>query len=278
MDNTAHTTYWLLWLAAATTLAISTYHPLHLGFLTGITYAVTRTKTKNVNTYLALAAYLGATAFLINALLVRQGTTTLAEIPPFIPLLAGPITLESLAFGCAAGLMLAAIILAFGAFSENVSPDALIRALPRSFGQTATALAIGLRFTPAITTDARAILAAQRSRGLRVSTGPVSQRMRGYRSILTPLYANAFERAHHLAESLESRGYSQRRSRYAHTNWHPRLLLGAALALASIATVAVLSATGAFSYWPYDGTPMPPPDMRYLAACVALLSPLITKP
>ncbi len=274
MDNNAHTTYWILWLLAATLLAINTYHPLHLTLLFLVLFTVSVSSTQKTKQYLAMGVFIGATPLLVNFLLVHHGTTILFTMPPSLPLIGGPLTQESLVFGFTTGLMLASIVVAFGVFSENVSPDALVRVFPGSLAQTATALAIGLHFIPAVSRDGHAILAAQRSRGLNVSTGPLHQRMQGYAAIILPIFSNSFERAHHLAESLESRGYTSRRSRYVTNRWAGYLAFGAPLSIAAICTAFVLSVAGQLSYWPYEATPLPSLNVGYVLASLMLLSPL----
>ncbi len=72
--------------------------------------------------------------------------------------------------------------------------------------EAAMMLSIALRFVPTLLDEARRIRDAQLCRGARLQ-GSVGQRVKGFSSMLIPLFASALRRADNLALAMEARGY-----------------------------------------------------------------------
>lgn len=131
---------------------------------------------------------------------------------PRVPLLQfGPLTLwrEGLRYGLAQSLRFIGLSLAGLAVAVSTPPDRLhaaLRALRVPFGLALMA-STALRFLPEITRELRTVRRARAARGRPVwRRGPLAW-MRLELSLLRPVVARAWRRAHNLAESLDARGF-----------------------------------------------------------------------
>jgi len=134
-----------------------------------------------------------------------------AEQPRVALLQLGPLTLwrEGLRYGLAQSLRFVALSLGGLAVAVSTPPERLhaaLRALRVPFGLALMA-STALRFLPEITRELRTVRRARAARGR-----PAWQRsplawLRLELSLLRPVVARAWRRAHHLAESLDARGF-----------------------------------------------------------------------
>jgi len=97
---------WLVWSIAAVTVALVTDNPVYRGLVALVALDVLLTwlppgrRLRSLAVAVALAAALAA---LINLLASHTGADVFARLPDGLPLVGGPLTLESLAFGGALG-------------------------------------------------------------------------------------------------------------------------------------------------------------------------------
>lgn len=191
---------------------------------------------------LAAAGGIGTAVLAFNALFAWQGATPLWEAPFRVALLGRPrLTIEALAWGATAGAQLAATVLALGAATVAVPPEALNRAmetigLPPSL---ARAGGLALRLVPDTTRDAEAMRDALRVRGVDTST------VRGASRTLVPLAARSLDRAQVAEEALLVRGYDPSRQ---DTSWP--LVGWLALLGATIAGLVAFLGTGRPPFYP----------------------------
>lgn len=73
--------------------------------------------------------------------------------------------------------------------------------------EMAMMMSIALRFIPTLTDETNKIMKAQVSRGADYDTGTVINRMRGYITVLIPLFVSSFKRADELATAMDARCY-----------------------------------------------------------------------
>ena len=73
--------------------------------------------------------------------------------------------------------------------------------------EMAMILSIALRFIPSIAEETDKIMKAQASRGAKYDTGRFTDRIRGYMTVLIPLFISAFKRAEDLSYAMEARCY-----------------------------------------------------------------------
>ncbi len=73
--------------------------------------------------------------------------------------------------------------------------------------EMAMMMAIALRFVPTLVEETDKIMKAQASRGAEYDTGNLLVRIRGYITVLVPLFVSAFKRAEELAIAMDARCY-----------------------------------------------------------------------
>ena len=73
--------------------------------------------------------------------------------------------------------------------------------------EMAMMMSIALRFIPTLTDETNKIMKAQVSRGADYDTGTVINRMRGYITVIIPLFVSSFKRADELATAMDARCY-----------------------------------------------------------------------
>ena len=131
------------------------------------------------------------------------------HLPSWLPgiRIGGPVTLERLESALSEGLIIATVIIIFGAANSVTSPKKLLRTLPTFIHQLGTTLVIATSVFPQLITSIQRIKRAQYLR---------SGRKPSTLSVGIPLLEESLTRAVSLAESMESRGFgiSKRTSRY----------------------------------------------------------------
>jgi energy-coupling factor transport system permease protein len=204
-----HAAAWLVWMGSILVILSTTRNPWYVGLVLAA-IAVVRTAIQRVNPA-APALPISITRFglwvvcfsaLFNALSVHFGDTVLAVIPPAIPFLGGPITLEALVYGFVNGLILTALFAAATVFNQAVTVRQLIRLMPRVFFPVAVMMAIAVTFVPVTLRHYHDIREAQAVRG---------HRLRGWRDwlpLVLPLLVGGLERALQLAEAMTARGFA----------------------------------------------------------------------
>lgn len=201
----------LPWIAVVTVLAFALSHPAYLGALAVATWAVVAISAPwdSARSYLLFALAGGAMIMMINPLFGQMGTTALWHSPAIAGL--GPlvVTAESIAFALGMASRLAAVAGAFALYSLSVDQDALFRLLAPFSPRSAILMALSVRLLPTMTRDMGRIMDAQRSRGRRLDSGRLRQRVAARIPILDSLLATSLERAVGIAESMESRGYGR---------------------------------------------------------------------
>ena len=77
-------------------------------------------------------------------------------------------------------------------------------------------ISIALRFVPTLAEEGEKIIKAQSARGANLDTGGFIEKIKGFMTILIPLFVNSIKRAYELAMALEARSYgsSEKRTKY----------------------------------------------------------------
>ncbi len=210
MRQPLHPLSWALWLLAGLTLLSITRNPFYLLFILiwiGVIGATVR--LVGLTTYRSplispwrLGLFVIPVTMLINALNVHIGATILWRLPPSIPLIGGPITLESLTYGALNGLVLTAIYALVVLVNQVLPVRAIVGLVPRAYYPLAVVITIALTFAPLTVRQIQAIREAQAVRG---------QQLRGLRDwgpLFLPLLLSGLERALHLAEAMTARGFA----------------------------------------------------------------------
>lgn len=153
------------------------------------------------------------------------GTETLVTFGPF------RATRPGLYFGAGMGLRLGLMIFAGLIFLACTPVEEFSRGLT-SLGlpfAVSFALSLSFRLAPLFGDTIRAILDAQRARGLKTEGG--LGRLKAYVPLLAPVFAGALRRADLLAIALESKGFGRPGRRGSLYDWRAGLRDGLALAL-----------------------------------------------
>lgn len=159
------------------------------------------------------------------------------------PLIWG-VSQESLAFGLATFLKLAAMMLAGLVLLATTRVEELFLGLVklRLPYSAAFAFALALRWVPEIFATAQRVKEAQEVRGLEMESGPPWTRLKRHLPLLVPIFLLTLRRSQAMAWALESRGFQMRRERTYLLKLHlgPRDWLALAAAAAFLALFITL--------------------------------------
>ena len=198
---------WLFWFLGAATLPLVTRNPLYLALNLAIVMVVQLARPTGGGAAHAwrLFAYVGSVAAVFsigfNILTVHVGDRVFAELPDWLPIIGGPLTVNALVYGLSTALAISALLFAAASFNSAVRHADLIRLLPDPFARLGVAGSIAIAFVPQMMAAGRDIYDAQRARGVQF------RRARDASGLLVPLLATGMERAVALSEALETRGF-----------------------------------------------------------------------
>ena len=214
-----HALTWLCWaLAAAATvqLAPSPVYVVLVIAVAALVVEVHRLDTAMARAFPALVM-LGVAFALLRVILTALTTHGVGAVAFTLPeatlprLLGGftvggtvewPVVLQS----AAEGLAIVGVLAVFGAFNAVASHVELVQAAPRAFHEPGLAVTVALAFVPSTMQAVQQARDADRAR----SGGVPAGRRRVVRRAL-PVLESGMERAVHLAESMDSRGFARGR-------------------------------------------------------------------
>lgn len=139
---------------------------------------------------------------LINPAFSHAGVTILAYLPS-----GNPLTLESIVYGAAAAVMLAAVILWFSCFNVVMTTDKFVYLFGRVIPSMSLVLSMAFRFVPRFAAQFREVSEAQRCIGRDLSEGSAVERIKKAASIVSIMVTWSLENAAQTADSMKSRGY-----------------------------------------------------------------------
>ena len=194
-------------------------HPVFLGisFAGALTYSFRLTARRGMRfVFLYLVPMMGMAA-LVNPLFNHRGMTILFYFHD------NPITLESIQYGIAVGVMFGAVILWFSCFHVVMTTDKILHVFAPLAPSVSLILSMALRFVPRFKTELLVITKGQRSIGKDVRQGPIRERMRNGLKILSILVTWALENSMDTADSMKARGYGlPGRTTYSIFQWSTR--------------------------------------------------------
>jgi energy-coupling factor transport system permease protein len=141
-------------------------------------------------------------AAVINPALNHEGATILTYLPS-----GNPLTLESILYGIAAAIMLAAVVIWFTCYTEVMTSDKFVYLFGRIIPALSLVLSMTLRFVPKFTAQIKVVSEAQRCIGRSVSDGSLPERLKNAIAILSIMVTWSLENAIETADSMKSRGY-----------------------------------------------------------------------
>ncbi|MCI7472597.1 MAG: energy-coupling factor transporter transmembrane protein EcfT [Clostridiales bacterium] len=179
-------------------------HPasLLISLACAIAYNVYLNGRKAVRFQLLYMLPMMAMAALVNPAFNHEGATLLCYLPT-----GNPLTLESILYGAAAAMMLAAVITWFSCYNAVMTSDKFVYLFGRVIPALSLVLSMTLRFVPKFKAQFRVVSEAQRCVGRDTSTGSVLQRLKNAITILSIMVTWSLENAIETADSMKSRGY-----------------------------------------------------------------------
>lgn len=179
-------------------------HPICLviSLVCGFTYSVMLKGKKAVKTNLVYMLPTLLIAALINPAFNHEGVTIIKYLPS-----GNPLTLESIAYGLAAAVMIVSVICWFSCYNEVMTSDKFIYLFGRIIPSLSLILSMTLRFVPKFSAQLKTVVNAQRCMGRDVSNGSIIQRAKHGLSILSIMITWSLENAIETADSMKSRGY-----------------------------------------------------------------------
>ncbi|HYF47409.1 MAG TPA: hypothetical protein VD926_14440 [Acidimicrobiales bacterium] len=220
LSSRFHAVTWLCWaVAAAATvqLAPSPVYVVLVIAIAALVVEVHRLDTALARAFPALVA-LGVIFALLRVVLTGLTTHGVGDVAFTLPegtlprILGGftvggsvewPVVLQS----AAEGLAIVGVLAVFGAFNAVVSHYELVQATPRAFHEPGLAVTVALAFVPST------MLAVQQARDAdRARAGGVPPRRGRLVRRAVPVLESGMERAVHLAESMDSRGFARTRA------------------------------------------------------------------
>ena len=141
-------------------------------------------------------------AALVNPAFVHQGATILTYFPS-----GNPLTLESILYGCASGVLLAAVVLWFVCVTDVITSDKVVYLFGRIIPALSLLLSMTLRFVPQFTRRLRTVAQAQRRLGRDTGCGSVRRRLREAMRVFSIVVTWSLESGLIAADSMRGRGY-----------------------------------------------------------------------
>ena len=179
-------------------------HPvcLFISFLCAFTYSVCLKGKKALRFNAVFILPMLLVTALLNPAFNHEGATILTYLPD-----GNPLTLESIAYGAAAALMLAAVVSWFSCFNEIMTTDKIVYLSGRAIPALSLILSMSLRLVPRFIEQIKTVSAAQKCIGRDPSSGSVFTRARRGLMIMSILVTWALENAIETADSMKGRGY-----------------------------------------------------------------------
>lgn len=166
--------------------------------------------------FVKLTVYFGFFLFIINILLRNDGETSILYIRSSIPLIKDlNITVETMVYSTLLVFQLLIVMLIFALINNIISPDELLSELRRMhFPYIMTFLIVlSVRFFSVLLDDLESIGDVQRTRGVELDKGNLTQRIRNRIVLILPLLTNSLERSIQVSEALEARGFGVKQER-----------------------------------------------------------------
>ncbi len=139
---------------------------------------------------------------LVNPAFNHEGRTILTYLPD-----GNPLTLESIAYGTAAAVMLMTVIGWFSCYNAVMTSDKFVYLFGRVIPALSLILSMALRFVPRFKAQLQVVSNAQKCVGRDISNGSLLQRAGHGVRILSVMVTWALENAIETADSMRSRGY-----------------------------------------------------------------------
>lgn len=186
-------------------------------------------------------------AALVNPLLNHRGATVLCYLP-----WGNPLTLESLLFGIASGVLIGAVALWFSTVNKVITSDKVVYLFGRISPAFSLVLAMALRFIPRFAAQFKLVKSAQKQVAA-AHRQSLRERFLAAVSVFSVMVSWSMENAIDTSDSMKGRGYGLKgRTAFSPYRFHRRdaaLLAGILLITAALVTLSVCGQVG-FRYFP----------------------------
>ena len=206
---------------------------------------------------------------LFNPLFNHEGVTIIGYFSS-----GNPLTLESIAYGMAAGSMLVTVILWFACYNEIMTSDKFIYLFGRIIPSISLILSMTLRLVPKFKAQLKVIIHAQKCIGKDIGSGSVLTRIKNGVNILSIMVTWALEDSVETADSMKSRGYGlEGRTAFSIYHWSKRdgFVLGYIVVLAACVMTGYLTGQIYYTYFPMMNAIVMGPIQLSLFMCYILL-------
>ena len=179
-------------------------HPVSLAIslICAVGYHVYLNGRKSVRYSLGFLLPILILAAVINPAFTHEGATILTYLPT-----GNPLTLESILYGLAAAMMLAAVITWFSCYTAVMTSDKFVYLFGRIIPALSLVLSMTLRFVPKFKAQFTSVKEAQKCVGRDTSEGTLLNRLKNAARILSIVTTWALENAIETADSMKCRGY-----------------------------------------------------------------------
>lgn len=180
------------------------FHPvcLAISLICGFIYSVILKGKKQVKKNLIYMLPMIILMALVNPTFNHEGATIISYLPS-----GNPLTLESVAYGLAAAIMIVSVICWFSCYNEVMTSDKFIYLFGKILPAMSLIISMTLRFVPKFTEQLKVVTNAQRCMGRDVSNGSIIKRAKNGLNILSIMTTWSLENAIETADSMKARGY-----------------------------------------------------------------------
>lgn len=178
-------------------------HPILMliSFTAAFVYSVYLNGKGAVKFNLAFVIPMMIVAALVNPLFNHSGMTILYYFRD------NPITLESIAYGLATGLMFGSVIIWFSCYNAVITSDKFIYIFGKIIPAMSLVFAMVLRFIPKFKAQIKIVSNGQKCIGRDITNGTLTQRISHGIKIVSIMITWALENGIDTADSMRARGY-----------------------------------------------------------------------
>lgn len=226
-------------------------HPvfLTLSAMGGTVYYVYLKRGKALKTVLCLMLPVFLISAAVNPLFNHEGGTILCYLKS-----GNPLTLESIVYGLASGVMLVNVLNWFSCYQAVMTSDKFIYLFGKVIPAMSLILSMVFRFVPKFKNQITKVSESQKCIGRDVTNGNVLERSRHGMKILSIMTTWALENSVETADSMKSRGYGLRgRTNFSiyRFDTRDRMLLAALLFMGGAVIAGILTRELRFLYYPF---------------------------
>lgn len=225
-------------------------HPvfLEISCIGGFLYYLYLKKWKAVKTALWLMLPVFLISAAVNPLFNHEGVTLICYFGT-----GNPLTLESVIYGLAAGVMLVTVLNWFSCYQSVMTSDKFIYLFGKVIPALSLIFSMVLRFVPKFKIQIQKVCESQKCIGRDVTNGNLWQRAGHGMKVLSIMLTWALENSVETADSMRSRGYGLRgRNNFSIYRFDTRdkMMFAALLCMGTVVIAGILTKQVRFLYYP----------------------------